>query len=355
MNASKNPFGDKNPFERPSGPPDGDELREFIVANRSTIGMIALVLLAAVLLYFSIFKVESEYVGLRTTLGKYDKTLEPGLHIRIPLFQQVYQLPAKRQLKQEFGFRTISSTTKSEYARSDLTLRESSMLTGDQNVAVVEWIVHYQISDPFKYLFVIREPENTLRALSESAMREIVGDYSVTEVLTLGREEILMHVKTKLSQMCQRFETGISIQRIELKDSAPPELVRPSFNEVNQAEQERDRMQNEALAQYNKEIPKAEGQARQTIEEARGYAVERTNKAKGDVARFVAIQKEYAQAPKVTRTRLYLETMNDVLSNTGKLMIVDESARGFTPLIMPGAGGPISAPSAAAAYTGGTR
>ena len=181
-------------------------------------------------------------------------------------------------------------------------------------------------------------------------MRAIVGDYSVTEVLTRGREEVLEKARTHLSDLCNRYETGIAIQRIELKDSAPPEAVKPSFNAVNQAEQERDRMQNEAWAQYNREIPKARGEANKLIQEAEGYAVERVNRARGDADRFIAIQKEYSRAQSVTRTRMYLETMSDVLPKAGKKVVMDESAKGVMPLLFPsGTGAAQSLP------TGGAR
>jgi membrane protease subunit HflK len=242
---------------------------------------------------------------------------------------------AKRQLKQEFGFRTESAGVKSAFRRDMSTLRESMMLTGDLNVAVVEWIVHYQIHNPYQWVFKVRNVEDTLHALSEATMRSVVGDYSVTEVLTKGREEILEKARIHLSELCKSYETGITIQRIELKDSAPPDAVKASFNEVNQAEQERDRLQNEAWAKYNKEIPKARGEARQIIQEAEGYAIERVNNASGEVERFIDLEKEYARAPNVTRTRIYLETMNEILPKAGKKIFMDESTRGMIPMLFP--------------------
>jgi len=200
---------------------------------------------------------------------------------------------------------------------------------------VVEWIVHYKIADPYLFLFKVRNVEETLHDLSEATLRAVVGDYSVTEVLTRGREEILEKARVHLSDLCKRYETGIAIQRIELKDSAPPDPVKPSFNEVNEAEQERDRLQNEAWTRYNKAIPNARGEAKQLIQEAEGYAVERVNRARGEVARFVAIEKEYARAPEVTRTRIYLETLNEVLPKAGKKVFMDESAKGVMPLLFP--------------------
>jgi modulator of FtsH protease HflK len=283
----------------------------------------------------SFYQVEPDELAVVTRLGKFTETTESGLRFKIPLIDQVQKVLAKRQLKQEFGFRTMSAGVKSEFRRDLTTLRESMMLTGDLNVAVVEWIVHYKISDPYQYLFKVRNVEETLRGLTEATMRAVVGDHSVTEVLTKGREQILEQARIQLAELCKRYETGIAIQRIELKDSAPPDMVKPSFNEVNQAEQVRDRLQNEAWAQYNKEIPKARGEAKQLIQEAEGYAVERVNRSKGDAERFLSIQREYSRAPSVTRTRIYLETMTEVLPKAGRKVLMDKEAKNVVPLLFP--------------------
>ncbi|MBN2526176.1 MAG: FtsH protease activity modulator HflK [Deltaproteobacteria bacterium] len=330
--SNRSPFGD-GPFGDDG--PSPDDIKRALKKNSFVIKLVVLLGVAIVLAAMSYYTVSAEEVAVVTTFGKYTRTDEPGLHFKFPFVQDVQKLQAKRQLKQEFGFRTTSSGIQSQYTRGDSTLRESLMLTGDLNVAIIEWIVHYQISDPVQFLFKIRNGEDTLRDLSESTMREVVGDYSVTEVLTSGREDILQKAKKRLSQLCKDYETGISVQRVELKDSAPPDPVKPSFNEVNQAEQERDQKKNEALAQYNKEIPRAEGQADQMLEEAQGYAIERVNRAKGDVAKFVALQKEYADSPRVTRTRLYLETMDEVLSGIEKKIVVDDDAKGVVPMLFP--------------------
>lgn len=330
--SNRSPFGD-GPFGEDG--PNPDDFKRALKQNSFLIKVVVTIGLIVILGAMSYYTVDAEEVAVVTTFGKYTQTKQPGLHFKIPFVQQIQKLQAKRQLKQEFGFRTTSSGIQSQYTRGESTVRESLMLTGDLNVAIIEWIVHYQISDPVQFLFKIRNGEDTLRDLSESTMREVVGDYSVTEVLTSGREEILQKAKIRLANLCKDYETGISVQRVELKDSAPPDPVKPSFNEVNQAEQERDQKQNEALSQYNKEIPKAKGEAGQALEEAHGYAVERVNRAKGDVAKFIALQKEYADSPKVTRSRLYLETMNDVLRDVEKKIIVDEEAKGVVPMLFP--------------------
>lgn len=322
------------PFSSP--PPGFDDAKKAYNKHSGTIKFILLLFVLFLVGVASYYQVEPDEVGVLTRFGRFLKISEPGPHFRIPVVDQVLRIPAKRQLKQEFGFRTEIAGVKSAFRRNAATLQESMMLTGDLNVAVVEWIVHYMISDPYLYVFKVRNIEDTLRALSEATMRKVVGDYSVTEVLTKGREEVLEQARIELSELCKRYETGIAIQRIELKDSAPPEPVKPSFNEVNQAEQERDRLQNEAWARYNQAIPKARGEAKQLVEEAQGYAVERVNRAQGDADRFRAVQKEYARAPLVTRTRLYLETMTKVLPQVGKKVLMDENAKGVMPLLFPG-------------------
>jgi membrane protease subunit HflK len=325
----------QNPFPFEVGGPSGPDLKATAKKYKKLLYAAVLIIVAIVLGVAVFYQVEPDEVGVVTRFGRFQEITEPGLHAKWPLIETVEKVKAKRQLKLEFGFRTEIAGVKSAFHRDATTYKESMMLTGDLNVAVVEWIVHYQISDPYQFLFMVRNTEETLRDLSESTMREVVGDYSVTEVLTRGREEILEAVKVKLAEKCKRYETGLAIQRIELKDSAPPDPVKPSFNEVNQAEQERDRLQNDAWAQYNKEIPRARGQARQMIQEAEGFAVERVNRARGEVARFLALQREYKLAPRVTRTRIYLETLNEILPKAGRKIFVDEAARGMVPMLFP--------------------
>ena len=326
------------PFSNPPPPPGFDEAKKMYDRNSGTLKLILLIAFALLIGWNSWYRVETDEVAVVTRFGKYHDTKDSGLQWRIPLIDQVLKVPAKRQLKEEFGFSTESAGVKSEFRRSPSMLKESTILTGDLNVAVVEWIVHYKIADPYQYVFKVRNVRDTLRALSEATMRTVVGDYSVTEVLTTGREEILEKARIHLSKMCKSYETGIAVQRIELKDSAPPDPVKPSFNEVNQAEQERDRLQNEAWAHYNREIPNARGEAKKLVQEAEGYAIERVNQARGDADRFEKIQEEYARAPEVTRTRLYLETISEVLPRAGKKVFMDETSKGVMPLLFPSAG-----------------
>jgi len=279
------------------------------------------------------YQVEPDEVALVTRFGRYVRTSEPGPHTKFPFgIERVQKVPVQRQLKQEFGFRTVRAGIQSSFERDERTAGEATMLTGDLNVATVGWIVQYKISDPYKYLFKLRDVDETFRLMAEATMRSVVGDHSVTELLTVGREAIAAKAKELLAELCHRYDNGISVQQLVLQDVDPPEPVKPSFNDVNQAIQERERSINEAWAEYNREIPRARGLAEQKIEAAEGYAVDRVNRAKGDAQRFVAVEEQYRKAPEVTRTRLYLETMSAVLPLAGKKLIFDDKAKGILPL-----------------------
>jgi membrane protease subunit HflK len=231
------------------------------------------------------------------------------------------------------------------------------MLTGDLNVAVVEWIVQYRVADPYQFLFKVRNLTDTFRAMNEAVMREVVGDRTVSEVLTVGRQGIEARVEERLRALTQQYEMGITIEQVVLQDVNPPDPVKPSWDEVNQAQQQRDRMINDARAEYNKVIPRAKGEAQQAILEAEGYALNRVNRARGEGARFEAVHQAYRQAPEVTRRRLYLETMERVLPAAGARLFVDEDATGILPLLPLDRLGsaPASSQGAPAAGSGGAR
>lgn len=207
------------------------------------------------------------------------------------------------------------------------------MVTGDLNTATVEWIVQYRINDPKSFLFQVREPGLTLRDLSESVMRTVVGDRTVDEVITIGRQEIEVDALLQLQELVDKYELGLSIDQVQLKNVNPPLPVQPSFNEVNQAQQEREQMVNVANGEYNKEVPRARGEAEQKIQAAEGYALKRVNEAEGDVSRFNAVFSEYSKAPKVTKQRIYIETMRDVLPALGRKIIIDDEASQILPLL----------------------
>ncbi len=300
--------------------------------GRRKITLVGLALLALMILGSSVYQVGAESVGVVLRLGKYHRTQSPGLNMKLPLLESVYIVEAQRQLKLEFGFRTLRNGAKREF------VLESLMLTGDLNVASVEWSVLYRIIDPFKYLFRVRNVTETFRDMTQAVMREIVGDRTVNEVLTIGRTELAVAAHGKLQELCDQYETGIQVDQVILQDINPPDPVKPSFNEVNQAQQERERLINEARAEYNLEIPRARGEADQTIRRAEGYAIDRVNRSKGEADRFGSLYAEYRKAPEVTRRRIYIETLNQVLPKVGKKLIVDPKASNIVPLLQLGKG-----------------
>ena len=265
-----------------------------------------------IILATGLFQVGPEEVGVITRFGKYTRTVQPGLNFKIPFAEQVKKVPVERQQKLEFGFRTTKAAIRTEYTRAG-TRDEALMLTGDLNLADVEWVVQYRIDNAYNYLFKVRNPENTLRDISESTMRQIVGDRTVNEVLTVGRAEIASAVEEQMQHLCSEYSMGVKIDQVVLQDVNPPDPVKAAFNAVNEAQQEKETLINQAKSEYNKVIPKARGQAKETIQKAEGYATERVNNAKGDVARFNALYSEYIKAPEVTKRRIYLETLEEVL------------------------------------------
>jgi membrane protease subunit HflK len=297
---------------------------------------ISLLAIAGALILFvaGYYQVEPDEVGVVQRFGAYARATEPGPHLKIPFVETVTKVPVQRQLKMEFGFRTSRASQRSEFAPDSAETRaEAVMLTGDLNVAVVEWIVQYRIKDPRAYLFHIRDVPETFRYMSEAAMRQVVGDHSVDEVLTIGREAIARQAKEELQRLCNLYGIGIEVQQLVLQDVNPPDPVKPAFNEVNQAIQERERAINDAWADYNKAVPRAKGEAEQAVRAAEGYAVERVNNAEGDARRFVSFYEEYRKSPAVTRKRVYLETMGTLIPKAGRKLILDEKARGILPLL----------------------
>jgi len=302
--------------------------------SKSVLQWVVIGIVAIVLLYGSVYQVSPEEMGVILRFGKYARTTEPGLHFKLPLgIETMTRVPVQRQLKLEFGFRTSKPGIQSEYISNASTKSESVMLTGDLNVVVTEWIVQYKIKDPYKFLFKMREATTTFRGMTEAVVRRIVGDNSVDEVITVGRARIANEAKDALQQLCDAYEIGIDVNQLIFQDVNPPDLVKPSFNDVNEALQEKERKINEAWSEYNREIPKATGEADQMLRASEGYATERVNNALGDANRFTSIYREYAKAPAVTRKRLYLETLNEVLPKLTKKIIIDQSQKGVLPLL----------------------
>ncbi len=279
----------------------------------------------------SVFTIGAEEVGVILRFGQYKRTESSGLHFKIPFIESVTKVAVERQNKEEFGFRTISAGKRTQFSTRGYE-EESLMLTGDLNAADVEWIVQYRIDNPFEFLFKVRNARQTFRDMNEAIMREIIGDRTVNEVLTVGRQEIADAMTLKLQELCEQYELGIRVDQVVLQDVTPPEMVKPAFNEVNEAQQEKEKLINQARSAYNQVIPKARGEALRTIEEAHGYATERINIARGDSAQFAAIYREYIKAKEVTRQRIFLETMNEVLPKVGRKLITDDAASGILPL-----------------------
>lgn len=293
-------------------------------------GLAALVLLITV--WGSFYTVPAESEGVMLRFGKYLGTVEPGLHFKLPLgIDEVTILPTRRQLKLEFGFYTAGYTNPDQAAR-DLD-DQKSMVTGDLNAALVEWVVQYRIADPKQFLFDVRDPAQTLRDISEAAMREVIGDRTVDEVITIGRQEIEVDALTQMQELVKHYQLGIRVDQVQLKNVNPPRQVVSSFNEVNKAQQDRENMLNIANGEYNKVIPKAKGEADQQIRGAEGYQFKRVNEAEGDVASFNAMLAQYLKSPEITRTRIYFETMTEVLPQMGPKVIVDESLKQMLPLL----------------------
>ena len=283
-------------------------------------------------IFSSYYTVSPESEAVVQRLGKFQYTAKPGLHFKLPYgIDSATIVPVGRQLKLEFGFGTPGATNSDQ--SSDEAHLERDMVTGDLNAAQVEWIVQYGISSPEKYLFQIRNPGSTLRDLTESVMCEVIGDRTVDEVLTIGRTEIALESLKRLKAILITLDMGITAEQIQLKNVHPPAPVQRSFDEVNRAQQEREQLINEANGDYNRVIPKAKGLADQRISGAEGFAVQRINEAEGDVARFKQLLIQYDKAPAITKQRLYLETMNEVLPKLGSKIIIDEDTKQFLPLM----------------------
>jgi membrane protease subunit HflK len=296
--------------------------------------IIIVLILSGFSVWTAIYTVPSDSVAVVQRFGKYVHDVPPGLHLKFPLGIDLATIvPVKRQLKQEFGFSTPGATDPYQSPRKYDHNRETQMVTGDLNAALVEWVVQYRISNPVKFLFEVREPSETLRYVSESVMREVVGDRTVDEVITVGRQDIESEALTKMQELSTKYAMGLSIDQVQLKNINPPKPVQESFNEVNQAQQEKEKLINEARRDYNRVIPLALGEKDQRIREADGYRLKRINEAEGDAARFNALYAEYIKAPEVTRRRIYIETMQEVFPKVRSKIIIDEQTNNVLPLL----------------------
>ena len=295
------------------------------------IGPILIGVVILFLAFQSWYTVQPEETAVIQRFGRVVRTASPGLHFKIPFGVETARLiPTARVLKEEFGFRTQAAGRRTQFRRGDFS-SESLMLTGDLNVIDVQWIVQYRIADPTRYLFELREPRDAFRDIAEAIMRRVVGNRLGSDVLTVGRVGVASEVKEEMQKILSNYKTGIKLVTVELQDVTPPDPVKPAFNEVNEARQDLERMVNQAQEQANKVIPKARGEAKQTVSEAQGYATERINRAQGEATRFRAVLKEYQRAPEVTRRRLYLEAMSEILPKAKGLYIVDSEQKALVP------------------------
>jgi modulator of FtsH protease HflK len=301
--------------------------------------LVPLVLVALLLFWAlssSFFEVDTEETGVRLRFGKFSKDsgfADPGLNFKLPFgIDKIYLVKTGRVLKEEFGFRTVQAGVRSTYNNTGLE-EESLTLTGDLNVSDIEWIVQYQIADPYKFLFRIKDPEGTIRDISEAVVRKVVGNSNVGDVLTTERAFLASAIETEIQGILNSYDIGIRIVTVKFQDVNPPNAVKAAFNEVNESEQQKESLIFQAREQYNREVPKAKGVAKSTILEAEGYAVERINMAQGEVSRFLALLDEYRKAPEVTRRRLHLETLEKVLPQLEEIYLMDQQGTGALPLL----------------------
>lgn len=293
--------------------------------------IVIVVAIALLLAFLSYYMVPTDSRGVVQRFGRFNRVTEPGLHFKWPLIETVSTPQVDRIFKEEFGFRTLEAGVQSRYGGKNTD--ESLMLCGDLSVAEVEWIVQYRIGDPRQFLFNVRDPKKLIRDVSETVMRSVVGDSSVDEVLTSRRVQINVAAEQKMQDLLDKYKSGLTVVAVKLQDVNPPQQVKPAFNEVNAAQQDKERLVNQALEEYNKVIPRAKGEARQVIQQAEAYAIDRTNTATGDASRFNQIFAEYKQNEDVTRRRMYLESMGKLLPRVKRKVIVDQSVEGLLPMM----------------------
>jgi modulator of FtsH protease HflK len=309
---------------RSSAPASGDFPIKPIRLGLGVVALIGIILTLFSLL-FGFRSVPTNSVGVKLRFGAFSGIDGPGLTYVIPHVDEMVIVPTQRLLKLEFGFSSAGATN--PYQQDREAEDTETMITGDLNTALVPWVVQYRITDPKMYLFGVREPEQTLRDLSESVMREVIGDRTVDEVLTIGRHDIETAALKRLAELCSDYSLGLQIQQVQLATVRPPAVVQAAFNEVNQAQQEKQTAINQAWAVYNDAVPNAGGQAKERQKQAEAYAFRRINQAKGDAEKFTLLLAEYRKAPEVTRRRIYLEQMQAILPALQKKVIVDDSLK----------------------------
>lgn len=320
------PSSGQEPPNRPSPSP---------LASIGKVLAVVLILFVLQGVYASFFKIAPSEVGVILRLGKYSRTTPSGLHFKIPYIDKLYKVDVENIRKEEFGFRSRFPGQQTTFDRRGYDM-ESLMLTADKNVINVAWIVQYRVGDPYSYLFKVANVRQAIRDLSESVARRIVGNMDFDYVLS-NRDLLAASVKQELQQeldvLFPKGMSGVSIGTVQFQDINPPDQVKPAFNEVNEADQDMKRLVNEAQETYNRVIPKAFGDAKKIVEEAYGYQAQRVNTANGETIRFLDILKEYKNAPDVTRQRMYLETMKDILPNVQSIYVIDKAQQNPIPLL----------------------
>ncbi len=328
--------------QQPGGtPPQIDDLvkqlKKFKLPGGSF--FIVLVIVVLFLAYSVFFTIESGSVGVVQRFGKFVRIANPGPNFKLPFgIEKVTKVRQDRVYKEEFGFRSSRPEARDRFLSTADNTNISLMLTGDLNVAVVPWIVQYRINDPYNFLFKVHDVNGLLRNFAESSMRLVVGDRSINEVIS-KRDEIAVEAKRVLQEEMDKSETGIKVVTVEMKRTNVPGPVQPSFNEVNQATQEKEKLIYQAREDYNKAIPAARGEAERTIKAAEGYALDRVNRAKGDASRFTSLFTEYNKAKDITKRRMYLEAMRDLLPKIEKKYIIDQNQKNLLPLLNLGTNG----------------
>ncbi len=320
-------------------PPQVDEiLNKFKDFRSSGIVFFAIIILVVIAGFSSVFTVKQAEQGVIQRFGKYTRTAQPGLNFKMPLgIEKVTKVDVAFVYQEEFGLQASAGSGNFRSTSRGSSQEASLMLTGDLNVALVPWIVQYNISNPQDYLFKVKDVRSILRDMSEATMRTIVGDRSINEVIS-KRQEIAGAAQAMLQKEMDQAESGIFIRNIEMKKTNVPEPVQASFNEVNQAKQEKEQTIYKAREEYNKAVPLARGEAQRLIKDAEGYAIDRVNRAQGDAAKFTSIYNEYVKAKEVTKKRMYLESMLEIFPKLGAKFIIDSEQKNFLPLLNMGEG-----------------
>ena len=332
----------------PGMPPMPPQMEEFFNKFKGFklpgVFLVVIVLLALFFGSSTFFTIELDEVGVIQRFGKYNRIAQPGLGFKLPSgIEKVSKVKVKRVYKEEFGFQTVKGSGDFRFSNESSSQETSLMLTGDLNVAVVPWIVQYRISNPKDYLFMVKDVRAILRDMSEATMRTVVGDRSINEVIS-KREEIAVAAKEMLQREMDQAQSGINIVTIEMKKTNVPEPVQNSFNEVNQAIQEKEQMIYKAREEYNKAVPLARGEAKRLIKDSEGYAIDRVNRAQGDGAKFTSVYKEYVKAKDVTKKRIYLESMLEIFPKLGAKYIIDSDQKNILPFLNMGKENPIMNP-----------